>query len=247
MLTLSEGFIMARRNRRSQIIQLEKVPTFKPKNQINIRPRTERQTNAMEAWNDGKNLSLSGYAGTGKTFVALHLALRAVENYGEQEQVIIVRSTVPTREMGFLPGTTEEKIEVYEQPYYALCHELTGNYNAYHELKKQGLLDFISTSFIRGCTLNDKVVIVDEMQNMNYHELDSVITRLGTNSRLILCGDYRQSDFTREREKEGMLNILKILSEISEFEMIEFSKDDILRSSLVKKYIIMKEELKLVA
>ena len=237
---------MARRNRRSQIIQLEKVPTFKPK-YTKIQPRTERQATAMEAWRDGKNLSLSGYAGTGKTFVALHLALRAVENYGEQEQIVIVRSTVPTREMGFLPGTTEEKIEVYEQPYYALCHELTGNHNAYHELKAKGLLDFISTSFIRGCTLNDKVVIVDEMQNMNYHELDSIITRLGNNSRIILCGDYRQSDFTREKDKEGMLNILKILSKISEFEMIEFDKDDILRSSLVKKYIIMKEEQKLVA
>ncbi len=237
---------MARRNRRSQIIQLSEVPTFKP-NKINIRPRTERQMHACEAWRDGKNLSLSGYAGTGKTFIALHLALSAVESYGEQEQIVIIRSTVPTRECGFLPGTIEEKIEVYEQPYYALCNELTGEHNAYNELKKKGLIDFISTSYVRGCTLNDKVVIVDEMQNMNYHELDSVITRLGNNSRLILCGDYRQSDFTKEKDKHGMITILNILSQISEFKSIEFQQEDILRSSFVKQYIIAKENSKLAA
>ena len=152
----------------------------------------------------------------------------------------MVRSVVPTRDMGFLPGNAKEKSKIYESPYYSICTDLFGRGDAYDVLKNKNIVEFISTSYVRGITLNDSIVIVDECQNLTFHELDSIITRLGRNSRLILCGDFRQTDLWRETEKRGIVNFMKVLRSMSSFDQIEFEKEDIVRSTLVKEYILSK-------
>jgi phosphate starvation-inducible protein PhoH len=192
-------------------------------------------------FDDGYNLLLHGLAGTGKTFISLYLALAdIIEGYGDQRNVTLVRSVVPTRDMGYLPGNQKEKSKVYEAPYANICSELFGRGDAYEVLKGRGMIDFITTSFVRGVTLSDTTVIVDECQNLSFHELDSIITRLGENSRIIFCGDFRQSDLVRDDERKGVLTFMKILSKMKGFESVEFEEEDIVRSKLVKEYIISK-------
>lgn len=214
----------------------------------NIDPLTQNQKISFEAYNSGKNLMLHGIAGTGKSFISLYLALKQVlleqTNY---KKIVIVRSVVPTREMGFLPGNTKEKTKVYEAPYYAICSELFGRGDSYEYLKQKNIIEFISTSFIRGITLNDCIIIVDEIANMTLHELDSVITRVGKNCRIVFSGDFRQSDFTFERDKNGLKDFIKIIQKMKSFTFIDFDENDIVRSSMVKDYIIQKDRLKIVA
>ena len=149
--------------------------------------------------------------------------------------------------MGFLPGNNKEKTKVYEAPYLAIFSELFGRGDAYDYLKNKGLVDFISTSFIRGITLNDCIIVVDEIANMTLHELDSVITRVGKNCKVIFCGDFRQSDFTKEHEKNGLTDFMRILQRMKSFDYIDFTEHDIVRSAMVKEYIIAKDRLKIVA
>lgn len=214
-------------------------------NLAKISPLTMKQRLTFEAYESGMNLMEHGIAGTGKSFLALYLALRDIlSGLSSQRKVVIVRSVVPTREMGFLPGNSKEKAAVYEAPYSQICSELFGRGDAYDVLTKKGLVEFISTSFIRGVTLNDSIVIVDEMQNMSLHELDSVMTRVGKNTRIIFCGDFRQSDFTKDQEKAGLRDFMRVIAGMKSFEFIEFEKGDIVRSALVKEYIIKKDELR---
>ena len=167
-----------------------------------IEPLTENQRLTFEKYYDGKNLLLHGIAGTGKSFLSIYLALQSLlSDASRYKKLIVVRSVVPTRDMGFLPGSNAEKAKVYEAPYQAIFTELFNRGDAYQYLKQKGLVEFISTSFIRGITLNDCIIVVDEIANMTLHELDSVITRVGKNCRIVFCGDFRQSDFTREHEK----------------------------------------------
>jgi phosphate starvation-inducible protein PhoH len=177
----------------------------------------------------------------------MYLALNEVITNPDSsyDRVIIVRSVVPTRDMGFLPGNSKEKAKVYEAPYYAICTELFGRGDAYEILKNKGQVDFISTSFIRGITLNNTIIIVDEIANMTLHELDSVITRVGKNCRIVFCGDFRQSDFTFDRDKHGLHDFMKIIQRMKSFTFIDFNEQDIVRSSMVKDYIIQKERLKI--
>ena len=179
----------------------------------------------------------------------MYLSLKQI--LGDQEspykRIVIVRTVVPTRDMGFLPGNTKEKTKVYEAPYYAICTELFGRGDSYEYLKGKNLIEFISTSFIRGITLNDCIVIVDEMQNATLHELDSVITRIGHNCKIIFCGDFRQSDFTREHEKNGLTDFMRVVRSMRSFDLIEFEANDIVRSALVKEYIILKDKMKVIA
>lgn len=213
-----------------------------------IEPLTENQKLSFEQYDKGKNLMLHGIAGTGKSFISLYLALNEIINgNGNYQRVIIVRSVVPTRDMGFLPGNNKEKAKVYEAPYYAICTELFGRGDAYEILKQKGLVDFISTSFIRGITLNNCIIIVDEIANMTLHELDSVITRVGRNCKIIFSGDFRQSDFTREHEKNGLIDFMKIINKMKSFAFVDFNENDIVRSSMVKDYIIQKDRLGIVA
>ena len=210
-------------------------------------PLTENQRKSFNSFNN-KNLMLHGIAGTGKSFMAMYLSLKEVLNNSDSmyKKIVIVRTVVPTRDMGFLPGNSKEKTKVYEAPYYAICNELFGRGDAYDYLKNKNIVEFMSTSFIRGITLNDCIVIVDEMQNATLHELDSVITRIGRNCKVVFCGDFRQTDFTREHEKNGLTDFMRVIRSMRSFELIEFEANDIVRSSLVKEYIILKDKMRIV-
>lgn len=209
-------------------------------------PQTENQKKAYDAWDDGDNLVLSGTAGTGKTFVALYLALEGMLEKGTPyDKVIIVRSVVPTRDIGYLPGSIEEKQEVFETPYKAICAQLFGDSGAafYNKMVTAHQLQFTTTSFIRGLTIDNAIVIVDEMQNLNFHELDSVITRIGENCRVIFSGDYHQSDFKDPAEKNGLQQFLRIMEQMKYISVITFGWQDIVRSDFLRDYIMTKEML----
>jgi phosphate starvation-inducible protein PhoH len=225
----------------------QRKPTIKSEN-FNLRrigPLTDNQSKTFSAFENDKHLMLHGMAGTGKTFLSLYLALNDLVNNPDslQNKIYIVRSVVPTRDMGFLPGNQKEKMKVYEAPYYAICTELFGRADAYDILKQKGAIEFMSTSFVRGITMNDCYVIVDEMNNCSFHELDSVITRIGKNCRVMFCGDFRQSDLTKDQERAGLKDFMKVIYKLSGFEYIDFLEDDIVRSKLVKEYIIARQKM----
>lgn len=209
-----------------------------------ISPLTDNQAKSFDAFYNNSNLLLHGLAGTGKTFMSMYLGLESVmKKLSTHNQVVIVRSVVPTRDIGFLPGDEYNKIKIYEAPYRGICGELFGRDDAYDVLKHHKIIDFITTSFIRGITINNAVIIVDECNNMNFHELDSIITRVGSNCQLVFCGDFRQADLPKQSERDGLKHFMKILERMSCFQHVEFSEDDILRSDLVKQYIVMKDKL----
>ena len=218
--------------------------TIKLENLYPFEPKTQNQMNARDAWNDGYNLVLNGSAGTGKTFLALRLALEKVlDRETEFDELIVIRSIVPTRDIGFLPGDEDEKKLAYEAPYIGLCNEIFGDAEAWSKLKSQHKVRFESTSFIRGTTFNNAIIVVDEMQNLNFHELDSVITRVGHQCKFIMCGDYYQSDFQKDNDKKGILQFMNIVIQLNQFEVIEFTWKDIVRSDFVRDYIMTKEML----
>ena len=225
---------------------LSNKPTFNSPN-FNLKrvhPLTENQRKTFDAFQDGKHLMLHGMAGTGKTFLSMYLAINdLMSGTSDQDKIYVVTSVVPTRDMGFLPGSQKEKMKVYEAPYYAICNELFERGDAYDILKQKNAVEFMSTSFVRGTTLNNCYVIVDEINNMTFHELDSVITRIGKNCRVIFCGDFRQSDLTREQERNGLKEFMKVIDRLSDFEYIDFLEADIVRSKLVKEYIIARQKL----
>lgn len=225
---------------------LTNKPTFNSPN-FNLKrvhPLTENQKKTFDAFYQGKHLMLHGMAGTGKTFLSMYLAIKdLMAGTSDQEKIYVVRSVVPTRDMGFLPGSQKEKMKVYEAPYYAICSELFERGDAYDILKQKNAIEFMSTSFVRGTTLNNCYVIVDEINNMTFHELDSVITRIGKNCRVIFCGDFRQSDLTREQERNGLKEFMKVIDRLSDFDYIDFLEQDIVRSKLVKEYIIARQKL----
>lgn len=210
-----------------------------------IQPLTQAQIDAFESFDEGYNLFLHGFAGTGKTFIALYLALDLIQKVNLYKKVYIVRSVVPSRDMGFLPGNAKEKTKIYETPYYDICNKLYGRGDAYDVLKTKNILEFISTSFIRGITLDDCIVIVDEMQNMNSMELHSIMTRIGENCKIVFSGDINQDDLTSERKKEysGLRDFMRIIERMKEFDFIDFTQDDIVRSQIVKSYIIERHKL----
>jgi len=220
--------------------------TFKSQNfnLKKINPLTENQRIAFDSFDDGKHLMLHGMAGTGKTFIALYKAIESLmENTGVQNKIYIVRSVVPTRDMGFLPGNQKEKMKVYEAPYYAICTELFDRSDAYEILKQKNAVEFISTSFVRGITMNNCFVIVDEVNNMTFHELDSVITRIGKGCRVLFCGDFRQSDLTKDQERSGLKDFMRVIGKLNDFVHVDFLEQDIVRSKLVKEYIIARQKL----
>jgi phosphate starvation-inducible PhoH-like protein len=206
---------------------------------------TESQEKVYTAWDEGMHIVMTGTAGTGKTFSALYLGLEEVldKNNPAIEKVVIVRSVVPTREIGFLPGSLDEKVDAYSGPYRAICAELFDDGPAYDKLVGSGQLEILSTSFIRGVTISNAIVIIDEMQNLTFHELDSIITRIGTECRIILCGDYIQSDFTKKSDRDGLNKFLNIIGHMTKFEVVNFTWADIVRSDFVRDYIMTKEML----
>ena len=231
--------------------QLKRKKPINTDSLVDIKPLTKSQEKFFDAYKKGKNVFAYGAAGTGKTFVALYLALREVlDQMTPYENVYVVRSLVSTREIGFLPGDHEDKSFLYQIPYKHMVKymfEMTSDSEfemLYGALKAQETIKFWSTSFIRGTTLDNSIIIVDEMQNLNFHELDSIITRVGENSKILFCGDASQTDLTKTYERNGILDFMKIISAMDEdFESIEFGLEDIVRSGLVRKYLFAKLSL----
>ena len=212
-----------------------------------IKPLTDNQKIAFDEYKAGKNMLLHGAAGTGKTFIMLYLALQEVlDETTPYEKIYIVRSLVPTREIGFLPGDHEDKSYLYQIPYKNMVRYMfkmpddNSFEMLYDNLRAQDTIDFWSTSFIRGVTLDNAIIIVDEFSNLNFHELDSMITRIGEDSKLMFCGDITQTDLVRTNEKDGISDFIRVLQDMKEFSCIEFGLDDIVRSGLVKSYLISK-------
>lgn len=224
--------------------QVNNSMTVKLDDLLEYDPLTENQKKAFDAWDDNFNLVLAGSAGTGKTFVGMYLGLESVLDAGtSQDRLVVVRSMVPTRDMGFLPGTKEEKEEAYIAPYRSIANDLFGDKGSWSKAIASGKISFESTSFIRGITLDNCVILVDEMQNLNFHELDSVITRVGKNSRIIFSGDHLQSDFRFDDDKQGIYKFLSIVEQLKNFDIVNFTWHDIIRSDFVRDYIMTKEML----
>jgi phosphate starvation-inducible PhoH-like protein len=227
--------------------QMQRKKPFNVDMMIDIEPLTENQRKVFDAYKEDKNLFVYGAAGTGKTFITMYLALKEVLNpLTPYNRVVVVRSLVATREIGFLPGDHEDKSSLYQIPYKNMVKymfELPSDNDfemLWGNLKTQESVKFWSTSFIRGTTLDDCVVIVDECQNLNFHELDSIITRVGENCKMHFCGDASQSDLIKTNERNGILDFMKIIQAMPEFESVEFGAEDIVRSGLVKSYILNK-------
>ena len=215
-----------------------------------IEPLTDNQKVLFDAYDAGKNVVAYGAAGTGKTFITLYNALCDVlDPSTPYEKIYLVRSLVATREIGFLPGDHEDKSSLYQIPYkntvkYMFEMPTDSDFEMlYGNLKTQGTISFWSTSFIRGTTLDNAIVIVDEFQNLNYHELDSIITRVGENTKIMFCGDATQSDLTKQNERNGIADFMKILRVMPSVDLVEFGVDDIVRSGLCKEYLLAKLEL----
>ena len=231
-----------------------KVPAYQRKRKaINtdqlkvIKPLTPNQEKVFGSFGEGKNLILHGTAGTGKTFISLYLALKEVlDESTPYDKVYMVRSLVPTREIGFLPGDHEDKSNLYQIPYKNMVKFMFSmpDDNAfealYDNLKSQETISFWSTSFIRGCTMDNCIIIVDEFSNLNFHELDSITTRVGQDSKIIFSGDYTQSDLIKTNERTGVLDFMKIMQTMPSVDVVEFEISDIVRSGFVKEYLIAK-------
>jgi predicted ribonuclease YlaK len=216
-------------------------------NLIKVKPITESQKTVFETYKKGQNQFLFGCAGTGKTFVSLYLALQDVMSLQTKyDKVILVRSLIPTREIGFLPGDEEDKAALYQVPYQNMVKFMFEQPNEqsfnmlYDKLKNQGSLYFLSTSFLRGLTFDNSIIIVDECQNLNFHELDTIMTRVGQDSKIHFCGDFFQTDLQKNSEREGMQRFMNIITSMEEFANIEFTIGDIVRSGLVRSYLINK-------
>ena len=220
-------------------------------NQLNeIKPVTDSQKVVFDSWKQGLNQFLFGCAGTGKTFVSLYLALSEVlKNDTPYDKVVMVRSLIPTREIGFLPGDEEDKAALYQVPYSNMMQFMFEQPNEqafeslYNRIKAQGSFYFLSTSFLRGLTFDNTIIIVDECQNLNFHELDTIITSVGQDSKIFFCGDFSQSDLTKMHERNGLMDFLQILQEMEEFNCVEFNIGDIVRSGFVRNYLIQKTKL----
>ena len=217
---------------------------------VTIKPITDNQKVVFSTWKKGLNQFLFGAAGTGKTFVSLYLALQEIMDLKKPaDKVILVRSLIPTREIGFLPGDEEDKSALYQVPYrnmvqfmFEMPNEQSFN-GLYDKLKSQGSLYFLSTSFLRGLTFDNSIIIVDECQNLNFHELDTIITRVGQDSKIMFCGDFSQTDLVRNNEKNGLHDFMRILEEMNEFNCTEFTIGDIVRSGFVRSYLINKTKM----
>src|SRR5210317_38437 len=229
---------------------MAKAKDIRIDNMVSVSAVTENQKKAFADYKAGKNLFLYGAAGTGKTFITLYLALQEVlRNESKYDCVYIVRSAVPTREIGFLPGDEEDKTALFQVPYQNMVKFMFEQPNEqafsilYDRLKNQGSLMFLTTSFLRGITLDNAIIIVDECQNLTFHELDTIITRVGMDSKIMFCGDFFQSDLQRTSDKNGLKHFMSILRGMDSFSDIEFTIGDIVRSGMVKEYLISKIKL----
>jgi phosphate starvation-inducible protein PhoH and related proteins len=229
------------------IEETEKRPTarIKPSELRQFQPLTDNQRKFFDAYTRGDYfLMLTGSAGTGKSFIACYKAIEEVfDKNSSFRRIVLVRSAVQSRDVGFTPGSLEEKMSLYEQPYMQIFHTLFNRRDAYEGFKEQGKIEFISTSFIRGMSFDDSIIIVDECQNMNFEELSTIMTRVGYRSKIIFCGDYRQTDLYRHsKDKSGLWKFHEIAKMMPSFTSVEFTPEDIVRSSLVKDFLLAVEK-----
>jgi predicted ribonuclease YlaK len=247
---------MARRKRAEQPIgvglttrQMKRKKPLSSEYLVDIEPLTDNQRKLFDSYKEQKHLVAYGCAGTGKTFITLFNAIKDVlDERSPYERVYIVRSLVATREIGFLPGSHDDKADIYQIPYknmvkYMFQMPSDADFEMlYGNLKSQETIKFWSTSFLRGTTLDNAIIIVDEFQNLNFHELDSIITRVGENTKIMFCGDATQSDLQKTNERNGIVDFMSVLRKMPSFDIIEFGIEDIVRSGLVKEYITAKME-----
>ena len=231
--------------RKLTVLNLDKSTTVTNKLKIRlddmdtIQPLTENQRRFFEIYENSQIMLLHGVARTGKSCIALYRALEEVlDKNNFYNQVVIVRSAVPSREIGHLPGDEKEKTEVYQQPYIDICADLFDRSDAYQRLTEQSAIKFMITSFVRGITLENSIIIVDEAQNMTDMELNSIITRVGSRSKIIFCGDFRQTDLYKKTDMSGLKKFMVIADMMPSFKVIEFDVKDIVRSDIVKEYIL---------
>ena len=217
---------------------------------VKVEPITDNQKLVFNSYKKGQNQFLYGCAGTGKTFVTLYLAMNEVLRHDTPyDRVVMVRSLIPTREIGFLPGDEEDKSALYQVPYSNMVQFMFKQPNEqaftmlYDRIKSQGSFYFLSTSFLRGLTFDNSIIIVDECQNLNFHELDTIVTRVGQDSKIMFCGDFMQTDLSKVNERNGLFDFLRILEEMEEFNCVEFNIGDIVRSGFVRNYLIQKTKL----
>ena len=229
---------------------MSKKQTIKFGDMVDIKGITKNQNDVLKEYKKGKCLFLYGVAGTGKTFITLYSAMKEVlDDKSPHNRVYLVRSLMPTREIGFLPGDEEDKSALYQVPYDNMLRFMfkmptDDQFDMlYERLKMQGSLMFLSTSFLRGITLDNGIIIVDECQNLNFHELDTIITRVGQDSKIMFCGDFDQTDLVKQNEKNGLHDFLRILEEMKEFNCTEFTIGDIVRSGFVRSYLINKTKM----
>lgn len=255
--TTQRGQYMSRKKKRSssaQVSNLELVindrdarfngvqhkKTFHLKDLKYVTPMTDNQSKAVMIYNSNNNIVLHGCAGTGKTFLSMFLGLRDVlDENTDYKRLVIVRSAVASRDIGFLPGTEEEKMAVYEAPYQSICNSLFTYKRSYENLKKSGYVDFENTSYQRGVTFDNAIILVDECQNLTDEEFNTILTRLGHNSKILICGDTRQKDL----RNSGLEKNLKIFNTMKSMSVVEFGTEDIVRSDFVKEYIIARHNI----
>ena len=236
--------------RKSKGISSRRSKLIEHSNLIKIEPLTKNQERFFKSYDEGKNIICHGFPGTGKSFITIYKALHDILDYRTPyDKLYIVRSLVPTREIGFLPGGFEDKAAIYEIPYKHMIRDMfdlqyEDQYQTlYANLKGQNILDFWCTSFLRGITFDRAIIIVDEFSNLNFHELDSIITRVGEDSKIFFCGDEEQSDLTKQYERNGIVDFMKIVRQMKSFDVIDFEVDDVVRSGLVREYLIAKHNV----
>lgn len=228
--------------------KLQKTQTIRQQNFDlgSIFPITDNQIKTFNAYERGDNLFLHGCAGTGKTFVSIYLALKELmDGRTRRNKLVIIRTAQSSKDIGFLPGNEKEKLAVYEAAYRAICSELFGRDDAYEVLKQKGVIEFQSTSFLRGTTIDNAIILVDEVQNQRYNELRTVLTRTGDKSRIILCGDTKQDDLTsvRYNEASGLKDMMRVFERMGQMTTVQFEIDDIVRSGFVRDFLIAENEL----
>jgi phosphate starvation-inducible protein PhoH len=228
---------LSRRERRAAKKKQTDQPPIPQATLASIKPITINQSKVFKLWSTGQHLLIHGYAGTGKSFLALYLGLRDVEGK-VFKRMVIVRSAVPSRNQGFLPGNDKEKAAIYELPYAAIVDHLYGKAGSYNRLKENKTIDFTTTSYLRGLTIDDSVIVLDEVQNMTDAEVNTVMTRVGQGSRVIILGDFRQTDLNTKVERSCIQKLMDTVSRINSFSSIEMSPNDIVRSGLVKEWIL---------
>lgn len=248
MVARSTQRLTKRQQRLAEKGTVKLVPTLKQQHfdLKEIYPITDNQVTTFDAYDEGKNLFLHGCAGTGKTFISMFLALNEIMNERTpRKKLVIIRNTQSSKDQGFLPGNAKEKGEIFEAAYRAICCELFHRDDAYEILKQKGIIEFHTTSYLRGTTIENAIILVDEVQNQRYVELRTVLTRTGDNSRVILCGDTKQDDLssTRYNEVSGLKDMMKVFERMGFMSTVQFNIDDIVRSGFVKSFIIAEYEL----